>query len=309
MAKATAGKGSSLVRLQWRLEYALVAGFYRMVRRLALPRRLALGRRLGRLAFLVDRRHARVARENLRHAYPDADPLWRARVARESFENLGRLLVEVLVEEDEAQLLPQRFEVEGWENFERVARGGTGYFLLSGHIGNWEWVAVYQGLMGHPLWMITRPLDNPLLERLLATRRECTGNRIVHKRNALRETVKGIRTGKGVAFILDQNFPEAGAHFVPFFGRQAATTPALGTLAVRLKVPIVPIFAHPLPDGRYRLVYEPPLLPPDSGDAAADALTVTAAATSRIEQAVRAAPNAWFWMHRRWRTQPPTRMP
>lgn len=298
-------RDTAVNRVRWRLEYGAVAGLALLLTALPHPARLMLGRLLGRLAFLVDRRHARVALENLRAAYPEAGAAWHRRTARGSFEHLGRLLAEILLQDRLAPRLGELLEIEGVEHLHQAAGAGRGYFLLSGHFGNWEWVALHQGAAGHRLWMITRPLDNPLLETMMAARRQTTGHRVVHKRNAVREMVKGLRQGHGVAIVIDQDFLSPGAHFVPFFGRPAATTPALGTLACRLDVPVLPVFSYPVAGGRYRVVYEEPILPRKGMDQEAAAGLLTREATTRIEAAIRRHPSAWFWMHRRWRTRPP----
>jgi len=291
-------------RPRWFLEYLLV----RLLRAglLCLPfrGRLALGRGLGRLGWSLDKRHRRIARLNLERAVPEWDAGRRDEVGRGAFEQLGRLLVEILLQERDAPRAMARTRVEGWGHLQEAARAGGGYFLVSGHFGNWEWVAHLQAAMGYPVWMVTRPLDNPYLERFFARLRESTGNRVVHKRNATREMLRGLKEGRGIAFIIDQNMGEPGHVFVDFFGRPAATTPAMGSLAARRGVPVLPVFAYPEPGGGYRVVYGPPVPVPDSGDRDADALAVTAAATARLEEAVRACPPAWFWMHRRWRTRP-----
>ena len=121
---------------------------------------------------------------------------------------------------------------------------------MSGHFGNWERVAFLQAARGRPLVMVARPLDNPHLERLLAAVREATGNHVVHKRSAIKETVKALKQGSPVAFVIDQDFPEAEPHFVPFFGKLASTTPALGTIVARMRVPVLPVFAYPRPGRR-----------------------------------------------------------
>ena len=288
-----------LTRLRWCLEAAALRAAAALLAAVPRRRRLGLGRGFGRLVFRLDRRHRQVALDNLAAAYPDAAPLWRAQVARRSFESLGRLLVEVLMQRRDRSLLAAETEVEGWEHVDACARAGTGYFLLSGHFGNWERVAFLHAARGHPLVMVARPLDNPRLERLLAELRQATGNRVVHKRSAIRETVKALKDGTPVAFVIDQDFPEVEPHFVPFFGQLAATTPALGSIVARLGFPVLPVFAYPRPQGGYRIVYGPPLAP-----AAADPVAITAAATRRIEEAVRTCPEAWFWMHDRWRTRP-----
>ncbi len=291
-------------RARWLLEYAIVLLLYGFLAMLPRRLRLGLGRGLGRLAFRLDRRHRSVAFGNLAMAYPDSSEAWRREVARRSFENLGRLLVEVLMQRRDCRRAIAGDEVEGWEHVEALSRSGTAYFLISGHFGNWERAAFTQAARGHPLWLVTRPLDNPHLERLLAGIRAASGNRIVHKRNAIRETVKGLKSGNPIAFVIDQDFPEAGPHFVPFFGKLASTTPALGTVATRLGAPVVPIFAYPRPDGSYRIVYGPPIAAAGMGADEAGAVAMTAAATARIEDAIRRCPEAWFWMHQRWRTRP-----
>ncbi len=266
--------------------------------------RLGVGRALGRLVYRVDRRHREVALANLGAAWPDQPEAWRQGVARSSFEHLGRLLVEITAQGPDVSRVLPKWRVEGWEHLLQIAAEGKGYFLLSGHFGNWERIAHVQAALGYPLWMVARPLDNPYLEDYFRRLREGTGNRVVHKRSAVREVVKGLKAGKGIAFVIDQNFHEAGRVFVPFFGRLAATTPALGSLASRMDVPVLPVFSFPEPDGSYRVVYGPPLPKPVSGDREAAALEITAAATARIEEAIRRCPGAWFWMHQRWRTRP-----
>ncbi|MBI4917885.1 MAG: lysophospholipid acyltransferase family protein [Acidobacteria bacterium] len=295
----------TLLPLLWLVEHAALLAVLGVVSLLPGRARLAFGRALGRLAFRVLPRQRRTALDNLALAYPEADSAWRRSVAEGAFAHLGRLLVEVLTMRRVGPRLAERLRIEGREHLAAVTATGTGYFLLSGHFGNWEWIALHQGALGHRLGMVIRPLDNPRLERWFAGNRTSTGNRLIAKRDALREVVRGLKAGLGIAFVIDQNFREKNVHFVPFFGRLAATTPAVGTLAVRMRVPVLPVFAYPLPDGTYRVVYEPPIEPHATGDEAADALAVTAEATRRIEAAIRRCPTAWFWMHRRWRSRPP----
>ena len=291
-------------RLRWLAEAAAVRGLAFALGLAPKGLRRRIGRSLGRLAFRVDRRHREVALENLAAAYPDEPETWRQGVARSAFEHLGRLLVEILDQRHGAAGILPEVRVEGWEHLVRASEEGRGYFLLSGHFGNWERVAFLQAAMGHPLWMVARPLDNPRLERFFQGLREGTGNKVVHKRNAVREMVRGLKKGAGIAFVVDQNFGEEGRIFVPFFGRPAATTPSLGRIAARLGVPVVPVFSFPEEEGRYRIVYGPPLPAPVSTDPEEAGREITAAATARLEEAVRACPGAWFWMHRRWRTRP-----
>lgn len=289
---------------RWLAELVAVRAIYALLWPMPLGGRLWLGRTLGRLAYRLDARHRAIALQNLERAWPSKDAKWRETVARKSFEHLGRLLCEILMQRKDAFKALSRTKIVGWDHLQEAARNPGGYFLVSGHFGNWEWVAHLQAALGYPLWMVTRPLDNPYLEEFLAKLRESTGNRVVHKHNATREMLKGLKEGRGIAFIIDQNMGEPGHVFVDFFGRPAATTPAMGSLAARRNVPVLPVFATPLGDGGYRVVYGPLLKAPETGDRELDSLKITAEATRRLEEAVRSCPEAWFWMHRRWRTRP-----
>jgi KDO2-lipid IV(A) lauroyltransferase len=114
-----------------------------------------------------------------------------------------------------------------------------------------------------------------------------------------------LRGGKGVAFLIDQNVQQSDGIFVDFFGRKAATTTAVAALAVKTRCPIVCGYSLLRPDGRYRLVYTPPIEWTPSGDRQADIERLTQKLTHLIESWVREAPEQWLWIHRRWKTQPP----
>lgn len=270
-----------------------------------MPRRwaLACGRGAGLLAWALDGAHRKVALENLEAAYgASMSPERRAAIARGVFSHFGTVAVECL-------LMPQRgpsdlswlVEYEGVEHLRKAFLKGKGVFVFSGHFGNWEMVALMQGFLGYPIGMVTRPLDNPLLEKLLARGRTRSGNEIIHKRSAARGMIRTLRQGWCVAIVIDQDTRGTECVFVDFFGRPAATTPALARLALRGGTPVVPVFGIPLPDGRYRITYLPEVAAPDTGDREADVVAMTQECTRLIEEWVRRHPEMWLWIHRRWK--------
>jgi KDO2-lipid IV(A) lauroyltransferase len=91
---------------------------------------------------------------------------------------------------------------------------------------------------------------------------------------------------------------------VPFFGRTAWTPSGAATLSLRMKCPVVPGFIHRRPDGSHRAEFHPPLAEPTGGTLEDQVQELTAAATAVIERQIRAFPEQWVWMHRRWRRQP-----
>lgn len=272
------------------------------------PRRLALafGRLVGFAAWAVDGRHRRVALQNVEACLPEiADPRARARIVRRCFSHFGAVAVDCL-------LLPYRKvgdvdRIAAWEGVDHLRRAhlrGKGVFVISGHLGNWEMVALLQGWVGLPMAMVTRPLDNPFLERLFAQGRTRSGNEIIHKRMAVRGILRALRDGWCIALLIDQDFPESDRVFVDFFGRKAATAPTLGLLGLRTGAPIVPVVSRLLPDGRYSIRYLPAIDPAEGVDRESGVLDIMSRCTALLENEIRQNPEQWLWMHRRWKTRP-----
>jgi KDO2-lipid IV(A) lauroyltransferase len=272
-----------------------------------LPRRfaLALGRALGRLLADLDPRHVRIAAENLRHAFPHWDEPRRLRTARAVYAHFGQTLLDILWLDGRPreQLLALVVE-DGRENVDRVRAAGRGAVYVTAHFGNWEFYGVAWAWMGEPIGVVARPLDNPALDARLHAFRTQSGNTVISKRRALAEILRVIRSGEGVAILVDQNVQEQDGIFVEFFGRPAATTTVAAALTVKTGCALVPVHCESLPDGRYRFVYGRPVEWTSSGNRQEDIARLTQAITTAIEDWVRERPEQWLWMHRRWKTQP-----
>jgi KDO2-lipid IV(A) lauroyltransferase len=288
------------------MEYLPIRALQLLLR--LVPRRLALqiGKTAGLLAYAIDARHRQVAIDNLASRLPDAgDPRAARRIARRCFAHFGAVAVDCL-------LLPYRRvkdvdRLVAWEGLEHLKQAhlkGKGVFVVSAHLGNWEIVALLQGWVGLPMAMVTRPLDNPLLERMLARGRRRSGNEIVHKRRAVRGILKALADGWCVALLIDQDFVQSDRVFVEFFGSPASAAPTLGLLALRTGAPIVPVVSELLADGTYRIRYLPAIEARASGDREADVLGIMSRSTSLLEEEIRRNPGQWLWMHRRWKTRP-----
>ena len=155
---------------------------------------------------------------------------------------------------------------------------------------------------------MVRPLDNPHLEAELARRRTRFGNRLIAKRDAARDILRALHGRQTVAILVDQNVLPREAVFVPFFGRLAATTPALALFQLKTDAPVVPAFVRPEGGGRYVLELGTPILADEFRAPGRDRDEAVRRATARYmevtEEVVRTKPEAWLWMHNRWRTRP-----
>ncbi len=284
------------------LAFRLLLFFARRVPRSFL---LSIGSVGGLLGYLIDGRHRRIALENLRLVYgPELDPSRARRMARDCWRHFGRITCDTLCfPRFDRDAIGRLVHYEGLEHIRGAYAKRRGVLLFSGHLGHWELTALMQGFLDLPLVLVTRPLDNHLLEEILAGLRGLSGNRIVHKRDAVREMLTALRSKLGVAIVLDQDARRDGV-FVPFLGRLASTTPTLALLALRTGAAVVPTYSVPRPDGSYTIVYEPEVPIESTGDREADVRRITAVCTQHIERWIRAHPELWLWMHRRWKTQP-----
>jgi KDO2-lipid IV(A) lauroyltransferase len=272
-----------------------------------LPRRLALavGRGLGRALGGLDRRHVAIAEENLRHAFPHWDRARRLRTARAVYAHFGRMIFDILwLRGHSREEVLSRLDVVGREHVEKVMAAGRGAMFVTAHLGNWEVIGLAHGWTFGPVTVVARPLDNPALDRRLCAFRTMGGNTVVYKQRALAQVLRTLRGGGAVAILMDQNVQEKDGVFVDFFGRPAATTTVAAALAVKTGCALVPAHTTIGADGRYRVVYEPPLEWTPSGDKQADVARLTQKLTLVIEGWIREAPEQWLWIHRRWKTQP-----
>ncbi|HEX7086788.1 MAG TPA: lysophospholipid acyltransferase family protein [Vicinamibacterales bacterium] len=290
--------------MRHRIEYAAVATLRAIVRVLPDAVVRGLGSLLGLAFYVMDRVHRRVADANLATAFPNRAPAERRALTRAMFMHFGRLLLELLKFStlDEAGIRA-RIEFEGLDRAEWAYTQGRGVLFFTGHFGYWEIHAIGHGLEVQPIGVLARALDNPYLNALLERVRSRTGNFVIYRQGAVRRVLRTLAAGQGVAMLIDQHMHSPDAIYVDFFERPAATTSMLAALALRTGAPVIPVFALPLPGGRYRLIYEHPVPPPDA-DTPDAVREFTQRCTDVLEMYVRRHPALWLWMHRRWRDAP-----
>jgi Kdo2-lipid IVA lauroyltransferase/acyltransferase len=283
-----------------RLEYLLVRIAGAVVSVLPMTAVRAIGAAIGRCVYILDVPHRRTALENLAAAFPGRPSSEHRAVAREMFAHFGSLLFELL---KFGSYTPEQMlasvDIEGEERVRQAQQQGRGILFFTGHFGYWEIQAIVHALRGYAVSVLARPLDNPHLHLLLERIRTRTGGAVIYRQGAVRKMLRELASNHGIAVLIDQHL-HTDAIYVDFFQRPAATTSALAALALRTGAAVIPVFALPLPGGRYRLIYEHPVDPPLEDDA--DAIrSFTQRCTDVLEMYVRRHPERWLWMHRRWR--------
>jgi Kdo2-lipid IVA lauroyltransferase/acyltransferase len=290
-----------VVRASDRAVSLLARGALAGLRALSWARARTAGERLGDGVRGLGLRR-RVAQENLALAFPEWDTEERERVLREHYRELGRVVAEYahLDRLARAPLGEVFVETAGIEALDRLR--GRGAILMSGHFSNFELMGAMVGRL-NPVDFLVKPLSNTGVERLIAGRRAEAGVGCISTSEGTRGVYQALDAGRWVAILADQDARQRGL-FVPFLGRPASTPAGPARVSLKTGAPIVMGFAVRRPDGRFDLQVEGPLEldEPKAPDAV---LRLTAKHTAVLETRVRAHPELWFWLHRRWKTRAP----
>lgn len=289
-----------------KIEYWLVLGVARSLGRL--PRGLArlLAGRLAWLVYVALGRLRRVGRRNLELAMPELAAGERERILRGVYKHLGWQLVEFCrMPRYTAQNTQGRIRTEGLENYVRARDRGKGVLVLTGHLGAWELSSFYHSLMGYPMGMVIRRLDNRLLDDFVNGIRCLHGNRVLHKDDFARGLLKAMHAGETVGILMDTNMTPPQGVFVDLFGHKACTGSGLARVALKTGAAVLPGFLvwEPM-ERQYVLHFGEELEFERTGDAEMDIVAATQKCNVVLERWIRRYPDQWLWIHRRWKTRP-----
>ncbi|WP_263357826.1 lysophospholipid acyltransferase family protein [Acidicapsa ligni] len=273
-----------------------------------LPRTVAraIGAVLGRVAYLMLGRLRRTGLRNLQLAMPQMPQTEREEILRRMYRNLGWQLAEFCrMERYTRANTADLIHYEGLENFLSAEAAGNGVLVLTGHLGAWELSSFYHSLMGHPMGMVIRRLDNRALDGFVNGIRCMHGNRVLHKDDFARGLLTAMRQGETVGILMDTNMTPPQGVFVDYFGTAACTASGLARVALKTGAAVVPGFLlWKAAERRYVLHFGERVEFEATDDPEADILALTQKCTSVIEAWVRRYPDQWLWIHRRWKTRP-----
>lgn len=250
-------------------------------------------RLLGCLSPFIFRREARRAEEHLRATLPHLDA---AKTTRRMFVHFAESIWEL----SRLRRWVPELDAQARTVFQEALAEGKGAIVISGHVGNWEILGQAIAAAGFPIATIATPFYDPRLTKWLDEWRTQRGLKILWRdRNSGKAILRALRSNNLMAFLIDQDTKTAG-DYVPFFGRPAFTPTTPAALALRTGAPVIFCWHHRR--GKRHQITVERLFYERGENHQRDVLTLTAQLTARLETVIRAAPEQWVWMHRRWRT-------
>jgi KDO2-lipid IV(A) lauroyltransferase len=274
-----------------------------------LPRPVArfVGASFAAVAYALRTPLRRAAMFNLGLAFPDWSDAKRKRVVRGMIQQIGWMAAEFSQFPKYSTKNIQKIVVlDGFENFDAARRRGKGVLFLTGHMSAWELAPFAHALYGHPLHFLVRPIANRRVDALVNHYRCLSGNQPIEKNKSARSILRILADGGTVGILSDHNTVLEESVFVDFFGVPASTTSGLARIALRTDSAVVPGFlSWDNARRKYRLRFEPAIELARTGDEERDVRENTVRFTRTIEDYVRAYPDQWLWVHKRWKTRPP----
>jgi KDO2-lipid IV(A) lauroyltransferase len=250
--------------------------------------------------------------DNLRRVFGDVLPEAEIRrLAQAYYAHYLRFLLELARQPFvSAKRWNVRIRVENMESPIRAHAQGKGVFLLTGHFGNFE-VATVAGIARFPQYrglfhFVRRALRPAWLNALVTWRFRRAGFGTLSKRGSLEAIFDVLNRGGLIVYVFDQHAGRRDGVNVDFLGHPASTFKSLAVLALDTGAPVVPVSSWREPDGSHVIRFEEPLPLIDCADPGEAIRRNTRAYNVALERMLLRHPEQWIWMHRRWKTHPPT---
>ncbi len=293
-------------KFKHRLEYGAFQLLFQLTK--LLPRRalLAVGRALGTFVWKVVGFRKRIIINNLTQAFgEEKDAAWILHTAHEFYKNLGMTLMEFLASgHRDPDFLLNNATIEGIENIDEVIALGKGGLFMSGHFGNFELLLPRAALQGYKVHGIVKPQSNQLIDKFQNNIRRREGVGIIHTGGSFAKIQSKLEAGEFVGLLGDQDAGRKG-QFVEFLGQAASVTRGPATLAVKAGCPLLMAFVYRRPDHNHVIKISKMIDIDPAWDKETAISKLTEIHTAKLEEAVRQAPEMYYWVHRRWKTKPP----
>ena len=294
---------SGIKRLRYKLEFFGLKLVETVVPRLPYAALRPLANALGFVFFHLDSRGQAVAIENLRVALGSAHtPAERVRIARKSCQNFARTMLCLFWS---SNLTSENYRdyilIDGLDNdpIHRDKNSPGVYFLT--HFSNFEWISLASSFAVTPGLVITQTFKNPLLGPVFDRLRARGGHTLIPPSRALIRMIKLLRAGGKVGAAADLSInPKHGAVPVRCFGLWTSMSPIAGILSERGGAGLVPSQIFPEPDGRFRIVYHPPLVLHPG----ATHQQIAQACWDIMEPMIARNPELWLWSYKQWKYKP-----
>lgn len=221
-------------------------------------------------------------------------------VAQRIFHNLLKNYFDLFwLPRQRPEAIARLVSVSGYDNVSAALAMGKGVILVSAHLGNQEMMAQLRALSELKVTVVVEHVRNERVFRYLSSLRQSPNLHLIPQDGALRELLKALKRNEIIGLAFDRDVTESG-RVVPLFGSLARLPDGYAILALKHRVPVVPVFLVRQAGDRYAGFIETPMV--FEGDARSDddVQRVMRSVGAVMEKYLRAYLDQWVYFHYVW---------
>tara|TARA_E500000331_G_scaffold10060_1_gene9325 strand:- start:990 stop:1850 length:861 start_codon:yes stop_codon:yes gene_type:complete len=283
--------------IKYFFQFIFIIIFFSLFKILGLKFSSALG---GKIFEIIGPlfRSKKLIHSNIKKAFPDINLKKLNQMTKLMWNNYGRVFAEYMFIKDfRLDKSGSTIKIEGQEILDKIKTEGKPVVFVSGHLSNFELMAMHIEKSGIKLSAIYRPLNNIFLNRIMERIRKkyICKNQIKKGVGGMKKLISLKKNNYSTALMIDQRVTQGIAS--NFFNQKALTTTVPAQLVKKYKIPVVPIFIERINDINFNIVVKKPINFDDKksiGD-------ITDKLNYVLEQMIIYKPEQWIWSHNRWK--------
>ena len=243
-------------------------------------------------------RSKKLIHSNIRKAFPDIDYNGLNKINKMMWNNYGRVFAEyVFIKDFRKGKLESKIEIEGKEVLEEIIRCKSQVIFVSGHLSNFELMALYLEKTGINLSAIYRPLNNIYLNKIMEKIRikYICKHQIKKGIGGMKRLINLKKKNFSTALMIDQRVSEG--ILSNFFNNQAFTTTIPAQLVRKFDMPVVPVFIERIKGINFKITIQKPI----KFSKKESVQSITDKLNSTLEELILKKPENWIWSHNRWK--------
>jgi len=259
---------------------------------------------LFKLFYHLSAKNRLITLHNLLRSFPEKNADEIIKIAKGVYRHFAIVAAEFFdLPQITKENIHQWVDVEGMEHYQAAVSKNKGALSIVAHFGNWELMTIAVPMYLKPMYIVYRPLDNPVIDNMVEYVRTMNGNVLIPKGGSGKKVMELLKENHIIGILSDQNVAAYEGVFVDFFGRPACTGVGLAVMSMRSGAPVIPAFMARQKSGRYKLILKPAIDAVCTDNYEADLRVNTQYFTKVVEEIVREYPEQWFWFHQRWKTK------
>ena len=243
-------------------------------------------------------RSKKIIHSNIKKAFPKINLDDLNKITKSMWNNYGRVFAEYMFiknfREDKSN---KKIEIEGQGILEDIKKENKSVIFVSGHLSNFELMAMHIEKSGIKLSAIYRPLNNIFLNKIMERIRKkyICKHQIKKGIGGMKQLIHFNKKNYSTALMIDQRVSQ-GINS-NFFNQKALTTTIPAQLVKKFKIPVVPVFIERINNINFRIVIKNPII----FDNEETTQNITDKLNLVLEEMIVYRPEQWIWSHNRWK--------